>query len=120
MKFADFKDRLKTNHPSAEVSEEAGAIVVRAFAHECRVKPHDQGHDVLILKSGEDDGTLVWGETLDDAFYLVLEKLNDLWRRAQRPRTTPGGPSSPGRGDGDADMIGEFYHGESADDGDDE
>ena len=114
MNFADFKDRVKTDYPAAEVVlQDDGVIVARALGYACAVERHDQGHDVRIFADTHPPGnvTTVWGETLEDAYCLVMDKLNDAWRRAQQPRTSPGGPS-PSRGGGDDldDAVGDTLY----------
>jgi len=116
--WADLKDRVVTNYPGVVVTlDDAGWLRVKDGDMTITVSKIGVDDQATVTHSGLGDG--VWvskPEPVADAGYRVLDLLGSAWRAAQRPKTSPGGPSSGGGGDCDA-VSGDYYE-PSNDDGD--
>lgn len=103
--LADVKDRVLTAHP--------GAVIELDVLDPSGTSVHFRAYGTHVRLALQPDGTVD-----DTAAVRTLDVLNEAWRAIQRPRTSPGGPSSPGRGGDDDLVVGDVeYPGPELDDG---
>ena len=113
----DFKDRILTNYPGASVALQASSITVECSGIYATAVTRDDGRVRLSIGTREAEGDVRTCDSLDDAYSLIFDALGAAWRAAQKPKSSPGGPSSPGRGEEEGvAAVGDYYEGAGEDD----
>ena len=113
--WANMADRIKTNHPGATVKIRPDNTIEIVLGSITVVAWVTSGGGVEASVTGKDRARF---DTVREGEGYVMDALNEAWASNQKPRTSAGGPSSHGTGDGGDDAIGDTVV--ESDDGEDE
>jgi len=100
--WADIVDRIKTNHPGATVKAAADKLEV-AMGGVTIVVTKKAAWQFDVEVTGRER---VQVDSAQDAYYIIIDELNQIWVSGQKPRTSSGRASySGGGGGGDDDLV---------------